>query len=216
MYPSLGLSLCSALLPQIRSRRIFPADGQASHLPRLFRQAAQAAGRAHPRPRGRRPGRALDHLVQPRHLHAGAAARAHPRGGLRGLRVRPRRLDRRRPARPRSPGSRPGLAARQRGLRGRSLRRRAGHAPDLHPPCERRQAAERSPGPHLRALRRRGHRGRDAGDEREAAEGDRDRGATRPDRGALVAAFPDRADRPGALGREPARGSRGTATGRWS
>ncbi len=42
-----------------------------------------------------------------------------------------------------------GLAARQRRLRGRSLRRRARHAPDLHPPCERREASDRSPRPHV-------------------------------------------------------------------
>jgi hypothetical protein len=33
-------------------------------------------------------------------------------------------------------------------------RRRPGNAPDLHPPCQRGQAADRSAGPHLRALRR--------------------------------------------------------------
>ena len=39
----------------------------------------------------------------------------------------------------------PGLAARQRRVRGRPVRRCAGHAPHVHPPREGRQAADRPP-----------------------------------------------------------------------
>ena len=51
-------------------------------------------------------------------------------------------------------GLRPGFSARQRRLRSRSFRRSPRNAPNLHPPCERLEASQRSPRPHVRALRR--------------------------------------------------------------
>ena len=129
-------------------------DGQASHLPGLVGKAGEAAAGADARSRGRRARRALDDVLQSRDHHARAPPRAHARGRLRRVRVRPGRLDDHQPARIRSHGIRSGFSARQRRLRSRPLRRRPRHAPDLHPPRERREASDRSPRPHLRPLRR--------------------------------------------------------------
>ena len=60
-------------------------------------------------------------------------------------------------------GAGPGIPARQRRVRGRPVRRRARHAPDLHPPRQRREAADRPARPHLRALPGEIDAGRDAG-----------------------------------------------------
>ena len=93
----------------------------------------------------------------------------------------------------RRPRGRPGFAARQRRLRSRTFRRRPGNAPNVHPPCERREASQRSPGltcvrygEATTATEMKSHQS-------EASEGDRERGPGRADRGPVVAVLPDRA-----------------------
>ena len=117
--------------------------GQAAHLPRFLRQADAAAQVADRRPRHRGGRRAVDDRLQPRGQHPGPAGRADPRGRLRGVRLRPGRLDLGHAERPRRAGPRDGRTARQRGLRGGAVRRRARHAAHVHPARERRQAADR-------------------------------------------------------------------------
>ena len=126
------------------------------------------------------------------------------RGRLRRVRVRSGRLDDQQPARSGSRGLRPGLSARQRGLRSRSLRWRPRNAPNLHPPCEWREASQRSPRSHVRTVRRSDDRCGDEGRQSEASEGDRERGPRRPHRGPVVAVLLDGAQLQGAFGREPA------------
>ena len=148
--------------------------------------------------------RSLDDVLQSRDHHAGAPPRAHARSRLRGVRVRPGRLDDHRPAAASARARiRSGFSAGQRRLRGRPLRRSPRNAPNLHPPCERREASERSPRPHVRPVRRRDDRCRDESRQPEAPEGDRERGPRRPHRGPVVAVFPDGAQPAGAFGREP-------------
>ena len=89
------------------------------------------------------------------------------------------------------PGIRSGFSARQCRLRSRPFRRSPRNAPNLHPPCERREASERSPRPHVRTVRRSDDRRRDESRQPEAPEGDRERGPRRPHRGPVVAVFPD-------------------------
>ena len=117
----------------------------------------------------------MDRGLQPGRLDARPAGRAHARGRLRRVRLRAGRLDQQPIGRSR-PG--PGIPARQRGLRGRPLRRRAGHAPHVHPPCEGRQAAHGSPRDDRGALPGGADGGRHAGGEPEAPEGDRGRRST--------------------------------------
>ena len=100
-------------------------------------------------------------------------------------------------------GSRSGFSARQCRLRSRPVRWRPWHAPDLHPPCTRREASERSPRPHVCSVRRRDDPCRDESRQPEASEGDRERGARRPHRGPVVAVLADGARPAGAFRREP-------------
>ena len=111
--------------------------------------------------------------------------------------------------------SRPGLSARQCRLRSRPLRRRPRNAPNLHPPRQRREASDRSARPHVRALRRIDHRRRNESRQREASQGDRERGPRRPHRRPVVAVFPDAAHRAGALGRESSEDFARPQTARW-
>ena len=148
------------------------AHEQAAHLPRVVGQAGEAAPGDHARARGRRRRRAVDDDVQPGTIDPRPARRADPRGGFRRLRVRPGRLD---DAHPDPARSRPGVAARQRGVRGRALRRRPRDAAHVHPARQRREAAERPARPDLRALRPTRWRGRGPVDQSEAAQGDRGR-----------------------------------------
>src|SRR2546421_9743318 len=175
------------------------ADEQAAHLPRVVGQAGQTAPGDHARARGRRRRRALDNHVQPGAVHSRPARRALPGGRFRRVRVRPGRLD--------HDGcvpSRPGVAARQRGVRGRAVRRCARHPAHVHPPRERFEAAERPARTDLSPLRP-GHRpGEGSRDQPEAPQGDRDRGSPRTGRGAVVAALAHHAERGRTVSGEPA------------
>ena len=101
-------------------------------------------------------------------------------------------------------GHRSGFSARQRRLRSRPVRRRPRHAPDLHPPCARLEASERSPRPHVCSIRRCDGRFRDESRQPEASGGDRERGAPRAHRGSVVAVLADGARAARAVRREPA------------
>ena len=90
---------------------------------------------------------------------------------------------------------RSGFSARQRGLRGRIIWRRARHAPHFHSPRERREASNRSPRPHLHPLRRRADRCRDKGHHPEGSQGNRERASHRRHRGPVVAVLPHGAHR---------------------
>ena len=119
------------------------------------------------------------------------------------------------PPEPDPSGLRPGFSARQRGLRSRSVRCSPRNAPNLHPPCERLEASQRSPRSYVRALRS-DEPCRDEGHQSEASEGDRERMARSPHRGPVVAVFPDGAHRAGAFGHKPLAnlaGPRGGAGG---
>ena len=152
----------------------------------------------------RRRGRAVDDRLQPRRQHPGPAGRAHPRGRLRGVRLRAGRLDLATPGDPAHAGARHGRTARQRGLRGGPVRRRARHAQDVHPARERREAADRPARPDQRALRPGTDPAGAQVGQPEGPQGDRGRGPARRDRGRLVAVLPHRAQRVRALGGEPA------------
>ena len=97
---------------------------------------------------------------------------------------------------------RPGLAARQRGLRG-GRRRRARHAAHVHPARERGEAPDRPAGPDVDPLRPRDDAGHGARHQPEAPEGDRRGGPDRARRGRLVAAVPHDEDGARAVGDLP-------------
>ena len=123
------------------------AHEQAAHLPRVVGQAGQTAPGNHARARGRRRRRALDDHVQPGAVYPRPARRALPGGRFRRVRVRPGRLD--------HDGCvpvRPGVAARQRCVRGWAVRRCARHPAHVHHPRERFEAAHRPAWADLRPL----------------------------------------------------------------
>ena len=82
-------------------------DGQAPHLPGFVGQTGQAAPGSDPRARGRRGRRAVDGDFQSRYHHPRAAGGTDSRGGLRGFRLRPGRLDQRRAESPPTPTDQP-------------------------------------------------------------------------------------------------------------
>ena len=166
---------------------------EAAGLPRVVHPAGEAGQRDQPGTRRHRRRRRLDQRVQSGRLHPRPTRRAHAPGGFRGLRLRPGRLDVEGHRARRGHGT--GGTARQRRLRGRAVRRSDRHAPNLHPPCAGRQAAD-GPSGHDRDPVRPGH---DAGhrstDQPADPQGHRRRGPPQPARGPVVAAVLDRADR---------------------
>src|SRR5262245_61854922 len=66
---------------------------EAANLPGVVRAAGEAAAGAYPGAPGHRRRRAVDDGLQPGGLDPRPARRAHPRGRLRRVRLRPGRLD---------------------------------------------------------------------------------------------------------------------------
>ena len=87
-------------------------------------------------------------------------------------------------------------------LRGRPFRWSPRNKSNLHPPCDWREASERSPRVYSHTVRGSDEL-RDQSCQREASEGDRERGPRRPHRGPVVAVLPDGAHRKGAFRAEP-------------